>query len=97
MSFTIDDIRKFVSNIYQWMTTNADLDFIKMSIDDCYSDAFSQRRIQLGSALQKTRTLLTKLSESIDEMEGCIIELKISIERERQIRKNANAKRKNKI
>lgn len=89
MNFTIEDTRKFISSIYQWLTTNADFDFIKMSIDDCSSDECTQLRYQLEIVLRKTRVLLNQLAESIDEMDVCIKQLKLSIEKERGIRKKA--------
>jgi hypothetical protein len=89
MNFTIEDIRKFISSIYQWLTTNADFDFIKMSIDDCSSEECVQHRYQLEIVLRKTRVLLNQLAESIDEMDVCIRQLKLSIEKERAIRKKA--------
>jgi hypothetical protein len=89
MNFTIEDTRKFISSIYQWATTNADFDFIKMSIDDCSSDECTQIRYELDIVLKKTRVLLNQLAESIDEMDVCIRQLKIAIEKEREIRKKA--------
>ena len=94
MNFTIEDTRKFISSIYQWMTTNADFDFIRLSIDDCSSDQCIQRRSQLESALRRTRLLLNQLSESLDEMDICIKQLKLSIEKERAIRKKAKIDKK---
>lgn len=94
MNFTIEDTRKFISSIYQWMTTNADFDFIRLSIDDCSSDQCIQRRFQLDKALKTTRLLLNQLSESLDEMDVCIRQLKLSIEKERAIRKKASAEKK---
>jgi hypothetical protein len=89
MNFTTEDTRKFISSIYQWATTNGDFDFIKMSIDDCYSEECTQLRYQLEIVLRKTRVLLNQLAESIDEMDVCIRQLKLSIEKERAIRKKA--------
>jgi hypothetical protein len=96
MNSTIDDIRKFISSIYQWATDNADFDFIKMSINDCCSDECVQLRYQLEIVLRKTRVLLNQLAESIDEMDVCIRQLKIAIEKEREIRKKAKIDRKQK-
>jgi len=89
MNFTIEDTRKFISNIYQWATTNGDFDFIKMSINDCCSDECTQLRYELEIVLKKTRVLLNQLAESIDEMDVSIRQLKIAIEKEREIRKKA--------
>jgi hypothetical protein len=94
MNFTIEDTRKFISSIYQWATTNGDFDFIKMSIDDCSSEECTQLRYQLEIVLRKTRVLLNQLAESIDEMDVCIRQLKLSIEKEREIRKKAIADKK---
>jgi len=96
MSFTIDEVRKFICSIYQWATTNHDFDFIKMSIDDCSSDECTERRYNLGIALKKTRVLLNQLAEAIDELDGCIKQLKLSIEKEREIRKKARIDQKSK-
>lgn len=96
MNFTIDDTRKFISNIYQWATTNDDFDFIKMSIDDCCSDECVQLRYELETVLRKTRVLLNQLAESIDEMDVCIRQLKIAIEKEREIRKKARIDKRQK-
>jgi len=96
MNFTIDDTRKFISNIYQWATTNADFDFIKMSIDDCSSEECVQHRYKLEGVLKKSRILLNQLAASIDEMDCCIRQLKISIEKERTIRKKAKLDQKQK-
>ena len=96
MNFTIEDTRKFISSMYQWATTNADFDFIKMSINDCSSDECTQLRYELEIVLRKTRVLLNKLAESIDEMDVCIRQLKLSIEKEREIRKKAKIDKKQK-
>ena len=87
MNFTIEDTRKFISNIYQWATTNDDFDFIKMSINDCCSDECVQLRYELEMVLRKTRVLLNQLAESIDELDVCTRQLKLAIEKEREIRK----------
>jgi hypothetical protein len=89
MNFTIEDTRKFISSIYQWATTNDDFDFIKMSINDCCSDECAQLRYQLEIVLRKTRVLLNQVAESIDDMDVSIRQLKIAIEKEREIRKKA--------
>ena len=89
MNFIIDDIRKFISQIYDWMTTNDDFDFIKNSINDCSSDDVFQRRCQLTEVLGRTRSLLNPFSEAIEEMDICIRQLKLAIEKEREIRKKA--------
>ena len=89
MNPTIDDIRKFISSIYQWATANDDFDFIKMSINDCCSDECVQLRYELEIVLKKTRVLLNQFSEAIDEMDVCIRQLKFAIEKEREIRKKA--------
>lgn len=89
MNFIIDDIRKFISQIYDWMTTNDDFDFIKNSINDCSSDDVFQRRCQLTEVLGRTRSLLNQFSEAIEEMDICIRQLKLAIEKEREIRKKA--------
>tara|TARA_R110000868_G_scaffold212251_1_gene462218 strand:+ start:254 stop:412 length:159 start_codon:yes stop_codon:yes gene_type:complete len=39
--------------------------------------------------LRKTRVLLNQLTESVDDMDACIRQLKIAIEKEREIRKKA--------
>ena len=89
MNFTIEDTRKFISSIYQWATTNGDFDFIKMSIDDCSSEECTQLRYELEIVLRKSRVLLIQLAESVDDMDVCIRQLKIAIEKEREIRKKA--------
>lgn len=94
MNFTIEDTRQFISNIHQWMTTNADFDFIKRAIDDCCSDDVFQRRCQLADALGRTRLLLNKSSEAIDETDVCIKQLKFAIEKERAIWKKAKEDQK---
>jgi len=94
MNPTIDDIRKFISSIYQWATANDDFDFIKMSINDCCSDECAHLRYELEIVLRKTRVLLNQFSEAIDEMDVCIRQLKFAIEKEREIRKKAIADKK---
>ena len=94
MNFIIDDIRKFISQIYDWMTTNDDFDFIKISINDCCSDECAHLRYELEIVLRKTRVLLNQFSEAIDEMDVCIRQLKTAIEKEREIRKKAIADKK---
>jgi hypothetical protein len=89
MNFTIDETRKFISSIYQWATANDDFDFFKKSINDCCSDECVQLRYQLEIVLRKTRVLLNQLAESVDDMDVCIRQLKLSIEKEREIRKKA--------
>lgn len=96
MNSTIEDTRKFISSIYQWATDNGDFDFIKMSINDCCSDECVQLRYQLEIVLRKTRVLLNQLAESIDEMDVCIRQLKLAIEKEREIRKKAKIDKKQK-
>lgn len=89
MNFTIEDIRKFISSIYQWMTSNTDFTFISNAINDCSSAKCVQLRTELEEFLRKTRGLLNQLAESIDETDVCIRQLKLSIEKERAIRKKA--------
>lgn len=89
MNFTIEDTRKFISSIYQWATDNADFNFIKNSMDYCSSDECKQLRYELEIVLRKIRLSLNQLAESIDEMDVCIRQLKLSIEKERAIRKKS--------
>lgn len=96
MNFTIEDTRKSISNIYQWMTSNDNFDFIKNSIDDCSSDDYTTLRYQLNVALKKSRGLLNQLAESIDEMDACVKQLRVTIERERGLRAKARKEQKRK-
>jgi hypothetical protein len=89
MIFTIDDARKFISNIYGWMTVNTDFTFISNSVNDCSSDEYVNLRYQLENLKTRTRVILNSLSDSIEESDLCIQQLKLTIERERTIRKQA--------
>lgn len=96
MNFTIDDTRKFLSNIYGWMTTNSDFTFISGSINDCSSDEYTKLCWELNNIKVKARPMLNNLSDSIEQLDRCVQQLKITIERERIIRKQAIRDKKRK-
>lgn len=94
MNLTINDIRQYLTNIYQWATKNKDFDYIKLSINDCSSDDVTLRRHNLDVSLKRSRPLLNELAESIDDLDVCIEQLKSSIEKERAWRKKVERDQK---
>jgi len=97
MNFTIKEMRQYLTNIYQWMTKNDDLHFFETSLTDCSSEEVTQNRYNLEVALRESRTPLNQLAESIDNLDTCINQLKLSIEKEREERKKAKREQKLRI
>lgn len=82
--FTIVDMQKFISSIYQWMTFNSDLKFIRNSINHCSSEEYIQSRHELNIAEQEIRVALNQLTQSVERLNFCYQVTKHSIRRERE-------------
>lgn len=87
MNLTIEDIRKYLSSICQWLTTNKTLCFLRDDDNRPTSARSMELTQKLDNAMIKNRTLFNKFSESIEDTEVCQKNLKISIEQEKIARK----------
>lgn len=96
MHFTTDDTQKYLSNIYQWLTVNDDFNFISNSLNYCSSEEYTKLYAQLHQVKLKTRPILNNLSQAIEQIDCCVQQLKLTIERERAIRKQAIREKKQK-
>jgi len=94
MKYTIDDTRKFISNIYMWLTTNDDLDYIESCVMDCSSEEYMSIRCKLNAISKDSRVALNKVAEYVDETDSCMRILRMAAERERGIRKEKKMKKK---
>jgi len=94
MKYTIDDTRKFISNIYMWLTTNDDLDYIESCVMDCSSEEYMRIRCKLNAISKDSRSALNKVAEYVDETDACMRILRVAAERERNIRKEEKAYKK---
>ena len=96
-NFTINEMRQYLTNIYQWLSKNDDLHFFETSLTDCSSKEVTQCRYNLEVALRATRPHLNKLAEAIDDLDICINQLKLSIAKEREEQKKAKREKKLRI
>lgn len=94
MHFTIKDTQQFISNICQWMTVNDDFNFIKHSLNYCSSEEYTKLCHQLHQAKVRTRPIINSLSDAIEQIDRCVQQLKLTIERERAIRKQVIREKK---
>lgn len=94
MKYTIEDTRKFISNIYSWLSTNDDLDYIERCVMDCSSEEYMKLRCKLSAISKDSRVALNEVAEYVDETDACMRILRIAVERERGIRKEAKLLKK---
>lgn len=87
MYLEIENIRKSLCSIYGWLTINNYLKFFK----DEKNKPTTINSIELAKHLpalnNKCRALLTSLSNTIEDYEICMCNLRIAIEKEKEIRK----------
>ena len=90
---TIDDVRKSISSMYQWLTTNRDFTYINSSEYNS-SEVCTQLRYQLDITTRKATRELSQLTETIDDIDVLIRRLRISIEKEKVNHKEAKREEK---
>jgi len=87
MNLTIEDVRKKLSGISDWLTNNKTLCFLRDDKNRSTTARSIELTSQLDKSMMRSRTLFNKFSESIEDTEVCQKNLKISLEADRKERK----------
>ena len=87
MYLEIENIRKSLCDIYAWLTINNYLRFFKDEKNNPTTINSIELAKQLPPLGNKCRILLNSLSNTIEDYEICMKNLRIAIEREKETRK----------
>lgn len=86
MHLKIEDIRKCISRIYEWLTRDDNVTFI--SNNDFTTEKCLEISYKLDKSTNKSRILVNHLSESLEDMEVGRQNLRMAVEEEKIRRKN---------
>jgi hypothetical protein len=87
MNLTIEDVRKSLSSICHWLTTNRTLSFLRDDNNRPTTARGIECSQQLEKCMTRSRWLFNKFSESIEDTEVLQQNSRIAIEKEKIARK----------
>lgn len=94
MYLEIENIRKSLCDIYAWLTINKYLKFFKDEKNKPNTINSIELAKQLPALNNKCRALSNALSGTIEDYEICMRNLRIAIEKEKEIRKRNKVEKK---
>jgi hypothetical protein len=76
-----------ITYLYNWLESNSDFIFINEATNTCTAEEFFHLQVELAKLKKKVRSSLTTLSDDFSELQGCINQLRMIIERNKIIRR----------